>query len=163
MLSLLFLVFPVLMAAAAVSDLRSFQIPNRLTLTIAVAWPFAALLAGLSWPEMTFALGFAAVTLLAGFLLFAAGTLGGGDAKLISAAMLWLAPGQAASFVIITVMAGAALAIGLLTFRKFPLPVFAGGTNWIMELHTRSRDMPYGVAIAFGAIMAWQNSPFFPF
>lgn len=163
MLSVLFLIFPGLMIAAAVCDIRSFQIPNRLTLALAAAWPLAALMAGLSLPEMGVAFCFAAVVLLAGFLLFAAGMLGGGDAKLISVAMLWVAPGQAATFIMVTVMAGAALALGLIMFRKMPLPVMAGGTNWIVELHTRSRDMPYGVAIAAGALVAWPQTPFFMF
>lgn len=163
MLSILFLIFPGLMVVAAICDIRSFQIPNRLTLTLAAAWPLAALLAGVGWPEMAMAAGFAAVTLLGGFLLFAAGFLGGGDAKLISVAMLWVAPTQTVTFLIVTVFAGAALAVALIVFRKMPLPVSAAGTNWVMELYTRSRDMPYGVAIAVGALVAWRHTPFFAF
>ena len=76
---------------AAVSDLRTRLIHNWLTFGIAAAAPAYWWASGLSlWPGVAgqVGLGLAAFAILAG--LFAAGAMGGGDVKLLTALALWL-------------------------------------------------------------------------
>lgn len=163
MTTLVFLFFPALMIAAAICDAGRFLIPNRLTAALVLIWPIAAMLAGMAFMEAVMAAGLAAVLLLGCFGMFAAGWLGGGDAKLIPAAALWIGPAAMVDFLYVTVLAGAGLALVLLAYRNFPLPVFAMGSGWLERLHERRRDIPYGVAIAAGALFAWPSTPFYPF
>lgn len=163
MMSLIFLIFPALMILAALSDLKSFLIPNRVTAAIAATWPFAVLLSGMPFADVLWSVGLAALVLVFCFGLFAAGWLGGGDAKLLAVTTLWIGPAAIVTFIYITVLAGAGLAFFLLTFRRLPLPVAAVTVDWVAQLHERKRDIPYGIAIAIGAITAWPQTVFFPF
>ncbi|RFB05776.1 A24 family peptidase [Parvularcula marina] len=163
MSSLVFLIFPALMIVAAICDVRSFLIPNRVTAAIAAAWPFAVLLAGMGMMDAMWSVLLAGGVLFFCFGLFAFGWLGGGDAKLLAVTTLWIGPAVLPAFLFVTVMAGAGLAIVLLTFRRFPLPVMASTVGWVSQLHERKRDIPYGVAIAAGAIYTWPATAFFPF
>ena len=72
-------------------DCLRFRIPNRAVLVLALACPAAFLIQGradLLLPHGLFALAALAV-LMAGF---AAGICGGGDAKLLATALLWIGP-----------------------------------------------------------------------
>lgn len=163
MSTLVFLIFPALMIMAALCDVKSFLIPNRLTATLAATWPFAVLLSEMPYSSALWAMAAGGVVLALCFGFFAAGWLGGGDAKLLAVTTLWVGPASLTSFLFVTVIAGAVLALALLMFRRFPLPVSAFGTDWVAQLHERKRDMPYGVAIASGALFVWPSTPFFPF
>jgi Flp pilus assembly protein CpaB len=70
--------FAALCFAAAVTDMARFEIPNRFSLTIALLYPayLAASPTPVAWQS---ALLLASGVLLAGFLLFVFGTVGGGD------------------------------------------------------------------------------------
>lgn len=152
------LIFPALMIAAALHDLTSFKIPNSLTLAMAATWPLAALALGTAPMTMLASVILAAAVLFAGMLLFARGLLGGGDVKLLAAATLWVGPGALGSFFLLTALSGAALAVVLITFRKIPLPARFAAQGWLLDLHTRERAMPYGIAIAIGGISVWASA-----
>ena len=154
------LIFPALVIAGAVTDLASFTIPNRLNLALAAAYPLVALAVGRPLPEIGFALaiGFGALVIAVG--MFAAGWIGGGDAKLFAAAALWLGWPASVSFVMVTALAGGALALLLLNVRAAWLkPYLAGAPGWLARLTTKDEAVPYGVAIALGALIAYPQSP----
>lgn len=155
--------FPMLLLIAAISDIRAFIIPNHVNLALVAAWPFAVLMCNVGLVEASFAVGLSVVMLILCFCLFAAGWLGGGDAKLIAAVTLWVGPVMVLPFVFKMVFAGASLAIILFMLRRFPLPVFAVKFDWVTSLYERKRDIPYGVAIAIGGIAVWPMTPYFPF
>lgn len=72
-------------------DSLRFRIPNRAVLALAVAFPVAAVVEGQVGhllPHALFALSALAVLLGA----FVAGICGGGDAKLLATALLWIGP-----------------------------------------------------------------------
>ena len=155
----LLLAFPAAVIAAAITDATSYIIPNRLSAALAVAFLPAALAAGL--PLHTFAvcaaLGVAA--LAAGIGLFALRVMGGGDAKLMAACLLWLGPAAITPFLLWTAVAGGGLAVSLLLARRLPAPVTATGPRWVGRLLQPGGDVPYGVAIAVGALAAFPLSP----
>jgi prepilin peptidase CpaA len=91
--------------------------------------------------------------------MFAAGWIGGGDAKLFAVSALWLGWSGLPVFLMVTALAGGALAVLLLNARS-PLlkPYFNGAPTWFARLVTPGADVPYGVAIAAGALAAFPQS-----
>src|SRR5947208_1281126 len=84
------LLFPLLMAFAASSDLLTMRISNRLVLILAASFAVLALSINMPLQEFGLHLACAAVVLVVTFSLFGFGWIGGGDAKLAAATTLWL-------------------------------------------------------------------------
>lgn len=157
--TLLLFVFPVLVIAGAVRDLTSYTIPNVIPLALIAAFPVAALALGL--PLIMIGLGVAVgvAALLVGMAMFAAGWIGGGDAKLFAAAALWLGLPSAPSYLAFTGLAGGALALGLLGLRSGRVrALMPSGPAWFARLAQPGENVPYGVAIAVGALAAFPAS-----
>jgi prepilin peptidase CpaA len=152
----LLLVFPALLIVAALKDVTSYTIPNWISLALIAAFAPAALVSGASLATVGLCLAAGLVALLAGMGMFAAGWIGGGDAKLFAASLLWLGWPAAGSFMLVTALAGGALTLGLLSLRSgWFEPVLAGSPAWVRKLGAKDGDIPYGVAIAAGALMAF--------
>ena len=81
----IYFAFPAAMALAAICDLTTMTIPNKLSLALVAVFPFAALATGM--PIAAFGMHFLAgfIVLAAGILFFSRGWIGGGDAKLAAA------------------------------------------------------------------------------
>ena len=107
-----FLIFPMVMAYAAVSDLLSMTIPNRLSLLGIAAFVIAAPLAGLSLGDIGLHLAAGAAVLVGSFALFALGWIGGGDAKLAAATTFWLGFGVTLPYLIEASLIGVAIIAG---------------------------------------------------
>jgi prepilin peptidase CpaA len=147
--------FAALVIIAAITDLSSFTIPNWISGSLALAFVPAAFLAGLSVGSIGVSLAIGLGVLVLGAGMFALGWLGGGDAKLMTAAALWLGLRGLAPFVIFTGLAGGALALGLLALRSAWLrPWTQTGPAWTKRLATPGEAAPYGVAICVGALAA---------
>ena len=153
------LVFPLLMAAAGVRDAISYTIPNWMPLALAGAFLVAAPLAGLGWSAagLHLAVGFAA--LFIGMAMFALGWLGGGDAKLFAAAALWFGWPGVVAFVLVTALFGGLFTVLLLMARKYAPPRLIGA--WPNELFQQDAAIPYGVAMALGALVVFPGSEIF--
>ena len=115
------LVFPVVMILSMLSDLRTFEIPNRLPLALVVGYPLAALSAGLSWQPQLWAFALGGLMLVIAVIMFVLGLMGGGDGKLLAAAAIWTGPERVLDFLIATALAGGILALALLVFRHAQL------------------------------------------
>ncbi|MDP6343924.1 MAG: prepilin peptidase [Alphaproteobacteria bacterium] len=159
MLFALTLIFPLVMVLAMISDLRKFEIPDALSLLLVVAFVPVALLAGRGWVEIAWTFGLAALVLLAGIGLFMAGVMGGGDGKLLAAATLWTGREQLAEFLILTALAGGAVALTLLLFRRWPLADGLRRIEVLRRLHERKKDVPYAVGIGAAGLMVYPNLP----
>jgi len=146
-------VFPGLLVAAACWDVASFTIPNFLP--AAMLAMFAALAPALHMPLAVLGshLAAGAVGLAAGFALFAFGFIGGGDAKLFAATALALGLGDLMEYALVASLFGGALTLALLTMRKVPMPRVLAAQGWIMRLHDDREGIPYGVALALGALV----------
>ena len=157
--SLLLIAFPAGVIAAAIKDATSYTIPNLLCAALALAFAPAALAAGLPLGAFAACVGVGIAALAVGIGLFAVKAMGGGDAKLTAACLLWLGVPAIAPFLLWTAVAGGALAVGLLLARRLPSPVAAAGPRWVGRLLEPGGDVPYGVAIAVGALAAFPASP----
>jgi prepilin peptidase CpaA len=152
----LLLIFPVLVIGAALRDATSYTIPNWLSLALVAAFPLVALALGLPLATIGLNLGVGAVALILGMGMFALGWIGGGDAKLFAASALWIGWPAAITYLAVTGMAGGALAVGLLGLRSaYVRPFVPSGPAWFARLAEPGENVPYGVAIAVGALMAF--------
>ena len=156
----LIFVFPFAMAFAGAMDLLTMTIPNRLTLGIAAAFFAIAPIAGLSWHDFFMHLAAGSAMLIVGIVLFSLGWLGGGDAKLLAAAALWLGVEPMPMFIGYVTIFGGVLAIVILAYRStpataFPLP------GWALRLHAKGGGMPYGLAIAAGALAVYPTTAWY--
>lgn len=152
-------VMPALVIIAGLKDLTTMRIPNWISLLLIVFFFPTALLMGL--PLTTIALhvavGFAALVVGAG--MFALRWIGGGDAKLMAAACLWLGLQGSGMFLLWTGVMGGLFCLALLFARFHSRPYLAGAPGWVVSLMEPKGDIPYGVAIAAGALMAYPASP----
>src|SRR5690606_26546741 len=82
--------FAALVVTAAARDALSFTIPNWISGGLVLLFFPAALAGGLGWPAFGLHLGVGLAALVAGMAMFALRWMGGGDAKLLAAAALWL-------------------------------------------------------------------------
>ncbi len=157
---LLILAFPALVAVAALRDLTSFTIPNWISLALICAFVPAAIAAGVPWTQVGLCAAVGVVGLVIGMGLFAAGWVGGGDAKLLAAASLWIGWPACVTYLVYTALAGGGLACLLLGLRSaWVRPALPKRPGWFARLIEPGAAVPYGVAIAIGALAAFPASP----
>jgi prepilin peptidase CpaA len=129
-----------ILVVAAVIDVRTFTISNRLNATVALCAPLYWLSISLTpWPGMAIQLaaGIAVFVVLAG--AFFAGMMGGGDVKLAAALALWFSPAGTVKFLVLMSVAGGVLTLGVLAWHR-------------CKRREGRPEIPYGVAIAFGGL-----------
>lgn len=153
----------VALAAALLLDLKFRRVPNVLTMSAIIA---GVVLAGAaSTRDAASRLGLVLLVLIAGFAVFAAGILGGGDVKLIAAVAALKGGDFLLSTLIIAAILGLVAAILVLAHKRklfaflgrlgssfalllrggvAPSPVVAG------EAHT----MPYALVLALAGLVA---------
>jgi prepilin peptidase CpaA len=153
---------PALMIVAAVKDCASYRIPNWLTGLTAVLFFPLAWATGMPLAEFGWHLLAGAVLFVAGYGLFAAGLFGGGDAKLMAAAGLWFGTSHTMSFLVMTALAGGVVAAVFTAWSviSFSWDVKGGdGTRGLRErLRQFAPKLPYGLALAVGAILAFPQT-----
>ena len=145
-------IFIGLIVYAAITDIRSLTIPNRVSLSVALLFP-AAVVSSPVPIDWLGAMGVAALTLAIGFFMFARGWIGGGDAKLIAAIMLWAGPENALELLLITNAAGGFLAVAIWLrahFSHATVPSLNGQDT--TQTAPSRRPIPYAVAIACGGL-----------
>ncbi len=159
-LQLVFLaVLPALVIVAGLKDLTSMKIPNWISLALIVGFFPAALLMGLTPLAISIHVGVAFAALLIGAGLFALRFIGGGDAKLMASACLWLGLAGSGMFVLWTAAIGGLFCLILIFARAHLQPYVGKAPAWVAHLMEPKGDIPYGVAIAAGALVAWPASP----
>jgi len=152
-------ILPVLVIVAGLHDLTTMKIPNWISGLLILGFFPAALVVGVPWTDMAIALGVGFAALLVGMAMFALRWIGGGDAKLMAAACLWLGWSGVAPFLLFTALAGGGFCLLLITARSQLQPFAANAPGWVSRLMQPKGDIPYGVAIAIGALLAYPSSP----
>jgi prepilin peptidase CpaA len=154
-------ILPGAVAFAAAMDLVTMKIPNRVSgLMLAAFFPMA-LLAGLGWAGIGYHVAAGLLVLCIGILLFIPGWFGGGDAKLLAAIALWVGFDNLIAYLFYVALAGGFLALAFSSLRSVPLPRFLLGQPWALRLHRRDAGIPYGVALAAGALAVYPNTFWF--
>jgi prepilin peptidase CpaA len=152
------LVFPAFMAYAAVSDMLTMTISNRLCMGLAASFLAFAVLCGLDLAAFGWHLAAGFMVLAIGFGFFAAGWIGGGDAKLAAVTALWFGFDPLLVYLIFAGMLGGMLTLGLLQARTYPLPAFASRWPWALRLHAPETGIPYGIALAASALIVFPQT-----
>lgn len=149
------LVFPALMIFAGAMDMFTMTIPNRVPVALVATFAIVAPLAGLGWDAAAMHAGLALAMLVVGIVMFAAGWMGGGDAKLLAAAALWMGPGFLYDYVVVSAVCGGLLTFAILFLRMYPLPTGLAAKTWVSRLHDAGRGIPYGIALAAGGLLIY--------
>jgi prepilin peptidase CpaA len=153
------IVFPFCMAFAAVSDLLSMTIANRVSIILVLAFAVIAPMTGMGWPDYGWHLAAGALVLSITFGLFAIGGMGGGDAKLMSATAVWFGMSfPLLSYLVVSAFLGGLLTLLILSYRKSPLAVYTGHNAFLKHLADSDTGIPYGLALGVGGLMAFPES-----
>jgi prepilin peptidase CpaA len=145
-------VFGAALIYAAISDLRTFEIPNWVSGAVVISFLIMAAFDNDPWPLLQGNVITGVGVFVVGFALYAGGYFGAGDVKLLAAIALWMGWPLLISYIIYMVLAGGVLALALIVFRRFPLYARFAATPWIVQLHARKNELPYAVAIAVTAL-----------
>lgn len=158
--------FTLLLLAGCVWDLRTRRIPNELVAAIlGTGWLFA-----LYSPDAIRALGLSLAGTAIGFAIwigfYILGAIGAGDVKFFAAAGAWLGPGATWRAALIAALAGGIIAVTYLliekrlgvVLRRIALAAstrsLVGAPRQIVAGGAKHRPLPYGVALAIGALVA---------
>ena len=155
----LFLVFPAAMAFAAAMDFFTLTIPNRVSIVLIAAFVIALPFSGLGAAAVMGHVAAGLLMLAIGVGLFATGVVGGGDAKLLAAASLWLGMQQLLGYLFLVTLAGGLLALLVMVYRSFWPPIWLLGQDWAMRLHRKDGGIPYGVALTAAALWIYPKTP----
>jgi prepilin peptidase CpaA len=150
--------FPALMAFAASSDLFTMTISNRVSLLLAAGFLVLAPMTGMGIDQIGLHIGAGLTVLTVAFACFAMGWIGGGDAKVAAAAALWFGFAHLLDYLLLASLFGGALTLLLLGFRQLPLPYPLSGQPWLLRLHAQETGIPYGIALALGALVVYPQT-----
>jgi len=150
-------VFPALMAYAAASDLLTMTIANWISLVLVAGFFIVAVMLGLPAASIGLHVAAGLVVLAVTFSMFAAGWIGGGDAKLAAATALWLGFAQLADYLLMAAILGGVLTLALLVLRRYALPLVLAKQPWIARLHAPTTGIPYGIALAAAALLVYPH------
>ena len=161
------MVFTALLVVACITDVRSRRIPNWLVLILATTGLVFSIASAPVWPGVLRGLGGLALGFTIWILFYVAGGMGAGDVKLFAAAAAWLGPAGAWRASLVAALVGGVLSLlALLIERRaregiervaasvsmFSLAPLGKATPG----GDRKRYLPYGVALALGALLtAW--------
>jgi prepilin peptidase CpaA len=157
----IFLLFPACLAFAAVMDLLTMTIPNRVSIIMACSFILIAAFSGLGLSEVGLHLAGCAIVFAVCFALFSFNVMGGGDAKLLAASALWFGFDQSLLlFITYVAYVGGLVTILIIVLRSRSQSILATGLPLPHSL-LNAKKIPYGIAIAIGGFLAYPSSPFF--
>ncbi len=159
-----FAIFATLLLCACVSDVQRRRIPNSVVALLGVtgvAYSVAA--SGAPRDALAASIGGLLLGLVLWLPLYAVRWLGAGDVKLFAAAGAWLGPARTLNGALIGALAGGLLAVVWMLFAYGPSGTVATAAmaianprrvvNHSVDVKSR-RAIPYGVALAIGAMTA---------
>ena len=151
------IIFAGCMLAASWSDLTSMTIPNWISLVLVAGFFVLIPFTWPGWAEFGTHILVGLMFFAIGVGMFAMGWMGGGDAKLLAATSLWWVWADLPYYLFYTAIAGGVLALFLIIGRKY-LPVRLLTTDWLHRMFKDEKRMPYGLALAFGALVTLPKS-----
>jgi len=155
----IFLIFPLCMAVAAFSDLFTMTIPNRVSVILLGAFALIVPFVGLTPSVVGMHLIAAGIVFVACFAFFALNVMGGGDAKLLSAAALWFGYDQSLLLFAVYVSVIGGMMTMLILAMRANAHVFAAIGMPVPRSLMHAKKIPYGIAIGIGGFLAYPSSP----
>ena len=146
----------VLFVVAAYDDIKTLRIPNALVIAVAILGVLRLIVIG-DLSVALYTMGASVILFIATFLLFWRGLVGGGDAKMITAAALLVGYHDLFPFLVLMSICGALVSLAVLVIHKY-LPLWLG-PRLAMLVPTARLAVPYGVAIAVGGIVTLLFQP----
>lgn len=146
-------VFAMLLGAALVTDILWLRIPNWIIVSLIAAFAFAASLSahpGAWW--LSHAAG-GLIVLAVGFILFAWGKLGGGDAKLMAAIGLWSGLSLLLPLLLTIAILNGAVILAYMGARRWSIGEYLEAHGLRVVSLERGKDMPFAIAVAAGCWM----------
>lgn len=158
--ALIFVVFPFCMVFAAVSDVLSMTIANRVSIVLVVTFAAVAPLTGMDWATYGWHFAACGIVLAVTFGMFAFGGMGGGDAKLMAATALWMGFNlNLLDYLVVSAFIGGVLTLAILLFRKSALADLTGQNLFLRHFADSTVGIPYAVALGLGGLAAYPDSP----
>lgn len=166
MIGFLFFFFGVLTcigmcALGAWSDFKGYRIPNIVSVVIVFAFVISysvTLLMGqadvafMPWKSH---LASFFIVLMVTMVMFGLKIIGAGDSKMMAAVSLWLGFSGLVPFLFYMSVTGGLLGVGSLLLRKYKPVKNPPANSWIDRAQQGGGDVPYGIAIAVGTVMAF--------
>ncbi|MFC5385121.1 prepilin peptidase [Aquamicrobium segne] len=157
--ALIFVVFPFCMVFAAISDVLSMTIANKVSLLLVATFMAIAPLTGMEWGDYALHLGAGAAVLSVTFVLFAIGGMGGGDAKLMAATAVWMGFDLVLlEYLVYASFVGGGLTLATLAYRKSMLVDLTRNNMFLRHFADAKVGIPYGVALGFAGLMIYPKS-----
>lgn len=155
MYDLLNFVFPICLAVSAISDVKTGEIPNFVSLILIVVGLLLLLLKDVPFDEFVVRSGISIAILAICLLLFRFSMLGGGDGKLLTAASIWSGPQFTLPFLVMTSLAGGCIALAIILLRRLPKK-YQDNLPFVLKKYCCStQGIPYAVAIAISGFLLW--------
>lgn len=160
----LFAAYAALLVTAAILDSSKFIIPNSVTVCLVLLFIVAAAILPFDTAWLSH-LGAAATVFVVGLVAYKFNALGAGDIKLITAISLWASFEFLPEFLLATAIAGGVVALTLMLLRTLIVMLAIESStlrNWFSwpRLLCRGEPVPYGVAIAAGAMFLGTKSQY---
>ena len=153
-------ILPVLLTVAAAYDMVKFAIPHDLLAALLLGFGVFVAVTGLEGAAIGAHLLAGGLGFGLGLGLFAFDIVGGGDAKLLGIAALWLGLHDLVPYVVFNGLLGCLLTLGLAAVRRAALPHFLVHP-WILRLTDPDTGIPYGMALAGGLFAVLPHAEIF--
>ena len=150
--------FPFLLIFAAVSDLVTMTISNRISILLTIAFVGLALVLSVPLTAIGMHFAMAGIVLVIGFGMFAAGWIGGGDAKLAAAISLWFGFDHTLEFAMISAILGGLLTLVIISTRDSNISIVAHKVEWLERFLSGRKGVPYGIALSMAALIIYPDT-----
>jgi len=155
----IFVIFPFCMLFAAVSDLVSMTIANRVSVILIAAFAVIAPMAGMDWATYGWHFAAGGLVLAVTFAIFALGGMGGGDAKLLTATAVWLGFNiTLLQYLVLSAMLGGLLTLLIVVFRFTPMAAYSANNAFLRHFADQKSGIPYGVALGIAGLMIYPQT-----
>lgn len=157
--AIVLLVLPICLVLASLTDFLEMKIPNTIPALLAVSFVLVIPFSGLGFVEIGWHIAAALMVFTVCFTLFALNVMGGGDAKLLTAAALWFGFNPSLfTFLVLTGYLGGALTILVLLLRANWDKLATVGVRLPQTLMV-AKKIPYAIAIGAAGLIAYPSSP----
>lgn len=158
-IAILFVIPPICLALAALTDFFEMTIPNRIPVILIAAFLLIAPFSGINLMQLGWHMMAAGIVFAVCFALFALNVMGGGDAKLLTAASMWFGFNQSLfEFLAFTGYIGGVLTVAIIVMRA-NWDMFATIGVKLPQTLMVANKIPYGIAIGAAGLIAYPQSP----